>query len=100
MSASLSRDGAKLQLRGSLDFANADAVCNQGLTLIAAAPGSIVADLSGLESASSLSVAILLRWARALATRGDHLQLAHVPEKCRAILRVSGLADALPEVVV
>lgn len=98
MSASLARDGAKLQVRGHIGFAGADAVCAQGLALIAQAPGSMVADLAGLEAPSSVSVAVLLRWARALAARGDQLQLARVPEKCRAILRVSGLADALPEV--
>lgn len=98
MSASLARDGAKLQVRGHVDFAGADAVCDQGLALIAQAPGDVVADLAGLESASSVSVAVLLRWARALAARGNRLSLVSVPEKCRAILRISGLTEALPEV--
>lgn len=98
MSASLTRDGAKLQVRGHIGFASANAACEQGLALIAGAPGDVVADLAGLESPSSVSVAVLLRWARALTARGDQLQLVHVPEKCRAILRVSGLLEALPEV--
>lgn len=98
MSASLARDGAKLQVRGRIDFAGADALCNEGLALIAGMPGDVVADLGALESPGSISVAVLLRWSRAVAARGNQLQLARVPEKCRAILRVSGLADALPEV--
>ncbi len=97
MSASLTRDGAKLQVRGHIGFAGANAACEQGLALIAGAPGDVVADLAGLDSPSSVSVAVLLRWARALAARGNQLQLSHVPEKCRAILRVSGLHEALPE---
>lgn len=98
MSASLTRDGAKLQVRGHIGFAGANAACEQGLVLIAGAPGNVVTDLAGLESPSSVSVAVLLRWARALAARGDQLQLVNVPEKCRAILSVSGLTEALPEV--
>ena len=98
MSASLSRDGAKLQVRGHIGFAGANVACDQGLALIAAAPGDVVADLADLESPSSVSVAVLLRWARALAARGNRLSLVNVPEKCRAILAVSGLTEALPEV--
>ncbi|MGH8491805.1 MAG: STAS domain-containing protein [Moraxellaceae bacterium] len=100
MSASLTRDGAKLQVSGHIGFAGANTACDQGLALIAAAPGDVVVDLAGLESPSSVSVAVLLRWARAVAARGNCLSLANVPEKCRAILSVSGLAEALPEVSV
>ncbi len=98
MSASLSRDGAKLRVCGHIGFAGANLACEQGLALIAGAAGDVVVDLGGLESPSSVSVAVLLRWARALAARGDRLSLVNVPEKCRAILSVSGLTEALPEV--
>lgn len=99
MSASLRRDGAKLQVSGAISFANADACCDEGLGLIAAMPaGDVLVELQGLESASSLTVAVLLRWARQVAAGGHVLRLAAVPEKCRAIMRVSGLAEALPEV--
>lgn len=97
MSASLRRDGAKLQVSGHIGFDNADACCDEGLALIAAMPGDVVVELHGLTSASSLTVAVLLRWARQVAARGNRLSLAAVPEKCRAIVRVSGLAEALPE---
>jgi anti-anti-sigma factor len=100
VSASLARDGAKLQVRGHIGFADANLAGDQGLALIAGAPGDVVADLAGLESPSSVSVAVLLRWARALAARGDRLSLVNVPEKCRAILSISGLTEALPEVQV
>ncbi|HEX6591635.1 MAG TPA: STAS domain-containing protein [Moraxellaceae bacterium] len=101
MSASLSRHGAKLQLAGPVAFASADTVCDQGLALLttmtAEGVKDVVVDLAGLEAPGSVAVAVLLRWARAVAAGGGRLRLAQVPEKCAAILRVSGLAEALPE---
>jgi anti-anti-sigma factor len=98
MSGLLTARGNVLHVDGSIDFRNADACCAEGLDLLAAMPaGPVVVDLAGLATASSVAVAVLLRWARAVAARGQALALARVPEKCRAIVRVSGLADALPE---
>ncbi len=98
MSARLSLQDDVLRIEGTIDFSNADACCAEGLALLARVDGPVTADLAGLTTAGSVSVAVLLRWARAVAARGQILQLANVPEKCRAIVRVSGLAEALPEV--
>ncbi|HEX4870280.1 MAG TPA: STAS domain-containing protein [Moraxellaceae bacterium] len=98
MSLRLAPAGAVLRVEGVVGYDNADAACAEGLAALAAMPATVTLDLAGLESASTVTVAVLLRWARALAARGGRLQLAHVPGKCRAILRVSGLAAALPEV--
>lgn len=98
MSAALATEGATLKVSGSLDFISADACCDQGLALLEKMPAEVVVDLSGLTSASTVSVAVLLRWARSVAARNGRLRLAQVPERCRAILRVSGLAEALPEI--
>lgn len=97
MSARLSAEGGTLRLTGVVGFDNADACCAEGLALLEKMPADVVVDLAGLESASTVSAALLLRWARRLAARNGSLRLAHVPEKCRAILRVSGLSTALPE---
>lgn len=98
MSAIVTRDGQTLRINADIDFDNADACCDAGLGLIAQMSGDVVADLSVIGAASSISVAVLLRWARAAAARGSALHLAKVPEKCRAIVSVSGLKEALPEV--
>lgn len=98
MSAAITAENGGLKLAGVVDFANADTCCSQGLALLEKLSPNVVVDLAALESASTVSVAVLLRWARRAAARQGRLQLAHVPEKCRAILRVSGLADALPEI--
>jgi anti-anti-sigma factor len=91
------RDGAKLRVEGHISVDNADACCKEGQALLAAMPGDVVVDLAGLVEPVSLTVAVLLHWARQVAARGNVLRLTAVPEKCRAIVRVSGLADALPE---
>lgn len=98
MSDMLARDGNCLRLSGAITYDNADAVCAEGIAVMERSATAVVVDLTGLTSASSLTVAVLLRWARTAAVRGHQLQLANVPERCRAIARVSGLADALPEV--
>lgn len=98
MSLALSVDGATLRAEGVIGFDNADACCAEGLRLLAGMPETVTLDLGGLASASTVTVAVLLRWARALAARGGRLQLARVPDKCRAILGVSGLSTALPEI--
>lgn len=97
MRATLTREDGTLRIQGDIDFANADACCDEGLALLAQMPGDVLIDLAGLRSASSLSVAVLLRWARSVAAKDMTLRLANVPEKCRAIVQVSGLAEALPE---
>lgn len=98
MSLALTVAGDTLQVQGVVDYDNADAACADGLARLAGMPATVTLDLAGLASASTVTVAVLLRWARALSARGGRLQLAHVPEKCRAILKVSGLAAALPEI--
>lgn len=97
MSATLARDGAILRIDGTVDFGNADACRQEGLALLQRMPADVVVDLAGLQAPGSVTVAVLLHWARSMAARQGSLRLAQVPEKCRAILRVSGLAGALPE---
>lgn len=98
MSLNLAVTGDVLRVEGVIDFDNADQSCASGLELLGRMPDTVTLDLAGLASASTVTVAVLLRWARALAARGGRLQLSHVPAKCRAILAVSGLSSALPEV--
>lgn len=96
--SALTREGDVLRVRGDISYNNADALCTEGLGLLAQAGAQPVVNLAGLTAASSVAVAVLLRWARAAAVRGQQLRLAQVPERCQAIVRVSGLAEALPEV--
>jgi anti-anti-sigma factor len=98
MTALLTRTQQTLKLDGDIVLSNADACCDEGLALLRQMEAEdVVVDLATLTSASSLTVAVLLRWARQVAAQGRTLRLSNVPEKCRAIVQVSGLIDALPE---
>lgn len=99
MTVSLERRDNTLHIHGSIEFANANACSDEGLVLLAAMQGDVVVDLAAATAVSSLSVAVLLRWARAVAANGAVLRLKNVSEKARAIVRVSGLTDALPEFI-
>ncbi|MDP2227800.1 MAG: STAS domain-containing protein [Moraxellaceae bacterium] len=92
--ATLTREADCLVLVGALGYDNADQVASAGERLLADG-GPACVDLARLESASTLVVAVLLRWARVAANAGKPLQLRHVPAKCQAIIRVSGLDSVL-----
>ena len=98
MTAILKSAGQTLHIQGDIALDNADACCDEGLGLLAKMAGAdVVVDLAAVTSASSLAVAVLWRWARRVADAGHTLRLVNVPEKCRSIVQVSGLAEALPE---
>jgi len=50
-----------------------------------------------LQTSHSIVVAILVSWTRAASQSGQGLLMANMPEKLRALIKVSGLTDALPE---
>lgn len=93
MSTRLVREGDRLCLQGEVHFGNAEAVCAEGERLLREQPVAAI-DLAGMGAASTLAVAVLVRWARANALAGRRTQLVNVPPKCEAIIRVSGLAPA------
>lgn len=97
MTSQITFDAGILSVQGVIDFQNADACCAQGLSLLVQYSGAVTVNLSAAEEMSSVSVAVLLHWARVLASKGQALQLTRVPEEGRAILQVSGLTEALPE---
>lgn len=97
MKPELTLNAGVLRIAGMIDFSNANDCWAEGLSLLAKENGPVTIDLSALEKVGSIAVAVLLNWARTQVARGGTVSLANVPEKCRAILRVSGLIDALPE---
>jgi len=50
-----------------------------------------------LQTSHSIVVAILVSWTRAANQAGQHLLMVNMPEKLRALIKVSGLTQALPE---
>lgn len=95
MTVSLNAADGRLVLDGVVDFDNADSVCKEGENLLRQSAGDIVLDVSGLASDSSITVAVIVQWARSAATAGKAFRLAGVPDQLAAIIRVSGLQQAL-----
>ncbi|NNM51995.1 MAG: STAS domain-containing protein [Pseudomonadales bacterium] len=84
-----------LRLSGEVGFEQAAAVCEHGLSLLEGSAGDWQVELQDLKSATSVTVAVLLTWYRAVTSNGGLLQLQSVPERLRAIIDVSGLSFML-----
>ena len=93
--AQLRLQDARLHFGGVVHFDNAEKICNDGLKLLKSAPKQITIDMQLLQT-HSIVVAILVSWTRA-SQAGQHLLMANMPEKLRALIKVSGLTQALPE---
>jgi ABC-type transporter Mla MlaB component len=95
MSATLRQKGDTLVLDGAVGFDNAAALCAEGLALIGKPGPAVALDLSALQSENSVTVAMVVQWARAAARSGRALTLTGAPEQFRSIVRISGLTAAL-----
>lgn len=87
-------DAAGLSLAGRIDYADAAEGEARGLALIAGLPAGTAAldcDLSGLESGSSVTAAVLMSWQRAAGRSGRRLVLKNIPARLHAILQASNL---------
>lgn len=93
--ATLKLQDTRLHFGGVVHFDNAEKVCNDGLKLLEQAPKVVTIDMQALESSSSIVVAILLSWTRKATNAQQTLHLANMPDKLRAIIGVSGLAETL-----
>lgn len=96
MSAQIRFQEGRLQLGGVIHFENAQSVLEQGLSLISQAGSLVIIDVSGLESGGSIDVAVFVQWLRAAQKAGKQLRFDHVSARLQAVIRVSGLKDALP----
>ncbi|MAL97997.1 STAS domain-containing protein [Hydrocarboniclastica marina] len=82
---------------GQFDYQGVVAAREEGEKLIRALAASRCRiDLSGVESADSAFMALLLSWIRLCERRGVVLELVAVPEPLLAMARVSGLETILP----
>jgi len=95
--ATLTLQDSRLHLGGVVHFDNAEKVCADGVKLLKQAGKSLVIDMQKLSSSNSLVVAILVSWTRMASSLQQTLHITHTPDKLRAIIRVSGLTTALPE---
>jgi phospholipid transport system transporter-binding protein len=84
----------RLRARGDLDFGTAAAALQAGLALLPRG-GKCTVDLSGVTSADSAGLAVLVEWLAVAAERGGSLAFESVPVQLRAIARISDLESLL-----
>ncbi|TRX76247.1 STAS domain-containing protein [Pseudomonas mangiferae] len=95
--ASLSADGARLLLRGVLDYRSGPQLREAGGEAIRGASASaLVLDCSGVEKSSSVGLSLLLAFMRDAARAGKSLTIQALPEEMQVIAQVSGLTGLLP----
>ncbi len=95
--ARLDMQPGRLAVHGAIGFDSANALCQQGMAWMGQQPAGLIAvDLSGLSESNTLTLAVLVQWARRM--RADqHLQLQQVPNHLAAIIRASHLEVLLSE---
>lgn len=95
MTASVTFADGQLLLNGVVDYDNAASVCKAGQKLLTQAGQTVTVNVAQLQSDSSVTAAVLVQWARQAAQAGQAFGLLNVPEQLAAIIRVSGLEQAL-----
>jgi phospholipid transport system transporter-binding protein len=82
------------RIEGSIDVDNAATALSRGADLFAA--GKVIsADLSGLQSADSVTLAVLLAWAARARRAGGVLSFAGASSRLRSIAHLSDAEDLL-----
>jgi ABC-type transporter Mla MlaB component len=73
----------------------AEAIKSQGVRLISAGPGPFTVNLSSLQRANSVTVALLLAWYRFAALQQKSIVFTHLSQDLRNIIEFSGLSQIL-----
>lgn len=90
------QDGGQLLLSGVLDHSNVVKAREEGEALLGQAGSTCSVSLSGLESAHSAVLSLLLCWLRFAVKRQLTLTFVDMPDQLYDMARVSGLDDLLP----
>ncbi len=86
---SITRDSpTRLRAHGRIDFGNAAAALAEG-TRSLDPRASTTFDLGSLESADSVTLAVLLAWAARVSARGGRIAFVDVPARLRALAHLS-----------
>ena len=80
---------ARVRLQAPLRFATVAALRGHGLDLISAAGAELTIDLSGVSSADSAGLALLIDWLARARASNRTLHYVQPPEALRALARLS-----------
>jgi anti-anti-sigma factor len=88
-------NGPAVRLDGAVDFENF-ATVRADVEQVIEDEATVSVDLSGLNEANSLKVALLLAWFRAANRREGEVVFVDAPRDLRNIIDFSGLTELLP----
>lgn len=79
----------RYRLAAPLTFATVPALQARGTALIQQGGGALVIDLSGISTADSAGLALLVDWLAEARARGGSLRYEQIPETLHALARLS-----------
>jgi phospholipid transport system transporter-binding protein len=85
----VSEGEGRVRLQAPLRFATVPALRRRGLELIGAAAAQLTIDLSGVSSADSAGLALLIDWLARARAGNKTLRYVQPPEALRALARLS-----------
>jgi anti-sigma B factor antagonist len=87
-----------LILHGEADLAVADDIVALGtLSLAETTTDTLILDLEAVTFMDSTSIGAMIRLRNLATDSGKHLQLAHVPDRVRQVLSLTGLGGTFEE---
>ena len=88
----------RIALRGSLTFASVDSLSDEARRVLSAQQdGRVEVDLQGVDHVDSAGLALLITWLSAARAASVALSFRGVPERLRAIARISEVEGLLVE---
>ncbi|HTX25123.1 MAG TPA: STAS domain-containing protein [Steroidobacteraceae bacterium] len=85
----------RYEVRGALAFGTARRALGAGLKAFAGASGPIEVDLSGVGTADSAGLAVLIEWLAWAHRNGREVRFSNVPQMLDAIARICELEGLL-----
>jgi anti-anti-sigma factor len=84
-------DGNTIRLTGDLDFSNVMPLYRQSQALFQQSASSVRVDFSGLNSANSVVLALIVSWIRLARQQAKTIQLINISQDIMSLASASGL---------
>jgi len=85
--ATVSTDGDRIGIDGTIDFDNASSLLDQVRTVLLATP-AVTIDLGGVRRSNSAGLALMIEWLAIARECGHGVRFERVPDGLRQIARV------------
>ncbi|CAM3795038.1 STAS domain-containing protein [Parendozoicomonas haliclonae] len=89
-------DDARVMLEGHVNKDTVPTLVEAGWKTLSAADTAQVVDLSGVSSADSSSLALLLEWTRRAEAASKPVSFEHFPDDMAALASVCGISELFP----